>query len=94
MSDYLINLLEDATGFSLAFAKASHAILLCRMEQGKFKSSAETDKIDHARRAHVQQHVEILMVVPRKQRKPTEMARHYHVCILTKVLAFRNNQQN
>ena len=33
MLDYLINLLEDTTDFSWASAKASHAGLLCRMEQ-------------------------------------------------------------
>ena len=38
MLDYLINLLEDATDFSWASAKASHAVLLCRMEQGEIKS--------------------------------------------------------
>ena len=35
MFDYLVNLLEDATDFSWAAAKASHAVLLCRMEQGE-----------------------------------------------------------
>ena len=34
MLDYLVNLLEDATDFSWAAVKASHAVLLCRMEQG------------------------------------------------------------
>ena len=45
MLDYLINLLGDATDFSWASAKASYAVLLCRMEQGKIKSWAETEKI-------------------------------------------------
>ena len=54
---YLINLLEDATDFSWASAKASHAVLLCRMEQGEIKSWAETEKIDHVRRAHAERHV-------------------------------------
>ena len=34
MLDYLVNLLEDATDFSWAAAKASNDVLLCRMEQG------------------------------------------------------------
>ena len=57
MLDYLINLLEDATDFSWASAKASHAVLLCRMEQGEITSWAETEKIDRVRRAHAQRHI-------------------------------------
>ena len=34
MLDYVIALLEDANDFSWGAAKASHAVLLCRMEQG------------------------------------------------------------
>ena len=33
MLDYVIDLLDDATDFSWGSAKASHAVLLCRMEQ-------------------------------------------------------------
>ena len=51
MLDYLINLLDDATDFSWASAKASHAVLLCRMEQGEIKGWVETEKIDWVRRA-------------------------------------------
>ena len=57
MLDYLINLLEDANDFSWSMAKASHAILLCRMEQGEVKSWSEAEKKDCIRRAHVQRHV-------------------------------------
>ena len=57
MLDYLINLLEDSTDLSWASAKASHAVLLCRMEQGEIKSWAETEKIDRVRRAHAQRHL-------------------------------------
>ena len=56
MLDYVINLLDDAHGFLGAFAKASHADLLCRIEQGYIKSWQDTDKIDMIRRAHVQRH--------------------------------------
>ena len=35
MLDYVINRLDDATDFSWASAKASHVVLLCRMEQGE-----------------------------------------------------------
>ena len=44
MLDYVIDLLDDATDFSWASAKASHAVLLCRMEQGEIKSWSETEK--------------------------------------------------
>ena len=57
MLNYLINVLEDATDFSWASAKASHAVLLCRMEQGETKSWAGTEKIDRVRRAHAYRHV-------------------------------------
>ena len=35
MLDYLVSLLDDAQDFSWGVAKASHAVLLCRMEQGE-----------------------------------------------------------
>ena len=38
MLDYVIDLLDDATDFSWGSAKASHAVLLCRMEQDEIKS--------------------------------------------------------
>ena len=38
MLDYLIHLLEDAIDVSWASAKASHAILLCKMEPDEIKS--------------------------------------------------------
>ena len=57
MLDYLINLLEDANDFSWSIFKASHAVLLCRMEQGEVKSLSEVEKIDRIRRAHAQRHV-------------------------------------
>ena len=56
MLDYVIDLLDDATDFSWAAAKASHAVLLCRMEQGEISSWLETEKIDRVRRAHAQRH--------------------------------------
>ena len=37
MLDYFIQLLEDANDFSWDAAKVSHAVLLCRMEQGDVK---------------------------------------------------------
>ena len=54
MLDYLIQLLEDANDFSWDAAKASHAVLLCRMEQGDVKNYMQVDKIDRIRRANAQ----------------------------------------
>ena len=54
MLDYLIALLDDSNDFSWQAAKASHAVLLCRMEQGEVISWSETDKIDRIRRANAQ----------------------------------------
>ena len=47
--------MEDATDFSWASAKASHAVLLCEMERGSLKWS-DTTRIDRIRRAHAQKH--------------------------------------
>ena len=57
MLDYLISLLEDANDFSWQAAKASHAVLLCKMEQGEIANYNQTEKIDRVRRAHAQRHV-------------------------------------
>ena len=56
MLDYLIALFEDVQDFSWDSARASHAALLCRMEQGEVKNYTETDKIDRIRRANAQRH--------------------------------------
>ena len=57
MLDYLIALFDDANDFSWEAAKASHAVLLCRMEQGEIKDYAQVEKIDRVRRANAQRHV-------------------------------------
>ena len=56
MLDYFISLFDDANDFSWDAAKASHAVLLCRMEQGEIKSYTEVEKIDRVRRANAQRH--------------------------------------
>ena len=56
MLDYLIQLLEDANDFSWDAAKSSHAILLCRMEQGEVKNYMQVEKNDRIRRANAQRH--------------------------------------
>ena len=57
MLDYLIALLDDSNDFSWSAAKASHAVLLCRMEQGKISDYTQTDLVDRVRRAHAQRHI-------------------------------------
>ena len=46
MLDYVIHLLDHAADFSWAVAKASHAVLLCRMEQYGIASWKKVDKTD------------------------------------------------
>ena len=58
MLDYLISLLDDSQGFSWSAAKASHAVLLCRMEQGEIEDYSKIDQIDRIRRAHAQRHTQ------------------------------------
>ena len=57
MLEYLGEIMEDAQDFSWQSAKASHAVLLCRMEEGKV-DWLETAKIDKIQRAHVQRGVQ------------------------------------
>ena len=45
MLDYLISLLDDSNDFSWQATKASHAVLLCRMEQGEVTSSRRQIKL-------------------------------------------------
>ena len=58
MLDYLISHLEDFQDFSCAAAKASHGVLLCRMEWGEIEDYSKIDKIDRIRRAHAQRHIQ------------------------------------
>ena len=71
MLDYVIDLLDDATDFSWASAKTSHAVLLCRMEQGEIKSWSETEKIDRVLRVHAQRHSSAQSTVQKGQDKPS-----------------------
>ena len=56
MLDYIISLFDDANDFSWDAAKASHAVLLCRMEQGKISDYTQVEKIVRIRRANAQMH--------------------------------------
>ena len=53
MLEYLAEIMEDAQDFSWASAKACHAVVLCRMEDGKL-SWDDTQNLDRIRRAHAQ----------------------------------------
>ena len=57
MLDFLVALLDDSNDFSWAVAKASHAVLLCRMEQGEIVDYTQTNLVDRVRRAHAQRHI-------------------------------------
>ena len=57
MLDYIISLLEDAQDFSWGVAKASHAVLICRMEQGEIRDFSECEKIERVRRVNAQRHM-------------------------------------
>ena len=49
--------MDDANDFSWTSAKASHAVSLCRMEQGEVKDYSDTLAIDRIRCASAQKHV-------------------------------------
>ena len=86
--DDVINLLDDAQDFSWVSAKASHAILLCRMEQGEITSWSDTDKIDRIRRVHAQRYAQAQNNIGKTQGK-----NHTKIilCVnFNKILAFRN----
>ena len=51
MLEYLSELMEDSHDFGWASAKVSHAVLLCRMEEGRV-TWKEIHKIDQVRRAY------------------------------------------
>ena len=57
MLDYIISLMDDANDFSWGVAKASHVVLLCRMEQGEIQDHSQTEKIYIVRRANAQRHM-------------------------------------
>ena len=53
MLDYISDLMDDVQDFGWNPAKASHTVLLCRMEEGKV-TWQETAKIDRIRRSNAQ----------------------------------------
>ena len=55
MLSYFADLMEDATDFSWANAKAANAVILCEMERGRL-TWEDSDRLDRLRRAHAQKH--------------------------------------
>ena len=53
MLEYMSDVMEDAQDFGWASAKGAHALILCRMEEGKV-DWLKSDKLDRLRRAHAQ----------------------------------------
>ena len=53
MLEYMTNIMEDAQDFGWATAKGAHALILCRMEEGKV-DWLSFEKLDRLRRAHSQ----------------------------------------
>ena len=53
MLEYMSELMEDSQDFGWSSAKGVHAVLLCRMEEGKVDWNM-TEKTDRIRRAHAQ----------------------------------------
>ena len=58
MIQYMGELMEDATDFFVAGAKAAHAVLLCQLEKGP-TNWEDTARIDRIHRAHAQKHVNV-----------------------------------
>ena len=54
MLGYIISLMDDANDFSWGAAKASHAVLLCRMKQREIQDYSQTEKIDRVQRVSAQ----------------------------------------
>ena len=48
MLEYLTYIMEDAQDFDWASAKGAHALILCRMAEGKV-NWLMSDKLDHLR---------------------------------------------
>ena len=57
MLEYLISIMDNVNNFAWTSAKASHAVLLCCMEQVEVKDYSDTLGTDRIRRANAQKHV-------------------------------------
>ena len=83
MLDYLIALLDDSNDFSWQAAKASHAVLLCRMEQGEATSWSQTDKTVHIRWANAQRHVILTHTTSESQKFRKNLTNLSRECLMS-----------
>ena len=95
MLEYLISIMDDANDFSWTSAKASHAVLLCRMEQGEVKDYSDTLAIDRIR---VQMHKNMCPIPKLLLRHTLVLAKSTQklqnpclALIITKALVYRQN---
>ena len=86
MLDYLIALYEDVQDFSWDSARASHAVLLCRMEQGEVKNYTETEKIDRIRCANAQRHPAPPSALANGKKQTKRLTNPCHVLITTRAV--------
>ena len=77
MLDYVIFLLEHGSDFSGFAAKAIHAVLLCRMEQGAIKKFSEIEKKERVRRANAKKHTQ----TQNAAKQPTDKKNKYGLYI-------------
>ena len=89
MLDYVIDLLDDATDFSWASTKGSHAVFLCRMEQGEIGSWLETEKLTGYMGPNLKDTI-LVKVVLRELKINIPWQRLLLVFIIIKVCAHKN----
>ena len=72
MLEYLTEMMDDAQDFGWASAKGAHALILCRMEEGKV-NWLNSDKLDRLRRAHAQKVVNGIPLSGQKNKSKGEL---------------------
>ena len=86
--------MDDANDFSLTSAKASHAVLLCRMEQGEVKDFSDVFAIERIQRANAQKHVQTPVNISgasHGHKKSQKSQNQYPVRISTKIVVCKPN---
>ena len=71
MLEYLAEIMEDSHDFGWAAAKGSHAVLLCKMEEGRITWD-ETQKIDRVRRAYAHRSASLPQVTHSNKKSGTK----------------------
>ena len=95
MFDYMISLMGDANDFSWISTKASHAVLLCYMEQGEVISYSDTMAIDRILTTNAQNHVNVsqsnLIQIPFNGKNMAKPQNLYPAHISIRVHVYRKN---